>query len=183
MPARYICDDGQNVTQHIEVESQDLLFSCPPYFDLEKYSDLDNDASNQKSYDEFICILRNAFTSAVGCLKNNRFAVVVVGDIREKKTGVYYDFPGDIKRIFHEAGMRLYNEIILIGAGGSVALRASVSMKTRKVAKMHQNILVFYKGDPKQIKNNYKAIEYASEDLELFDVATRNESDENTSVL
>ena len=48
---------------------------------------------------------------------------------------------------------------------------------------MHQNILVFYKGDPKQIKNNYKAIEYASEDLELFDVATRNESDENTSVL
>lgn len=180
MPARYICDDGQNVAQHIEAESQDLLFSCPPYFDLEKYSDLDNDASNQKSYDDFIAILRNAFTSAIGCLKNNRFAVVVVGDVRDKRTGMYYDFPGDIKRIFLDGGMRLYNEIILIGVTGSVALRASVSMKTRKVAKMHQNILVFYKGDPKQIKNNYKAIEYASEDLELFGVAAGYEPVEDT---
>ena len=183
MPARYICDDGQNVAQHIEAESQDLLFSCPPYFDLEKYSDLDNDASNQKSYVDFITILRNAFTSAIGCLKNNRFAVVVVGDVRDKRTGMYYDFPGDIKRIFHEAGMSLYNEMILIEAGGSLAFRVTKYMQLRKVGKMHQNILVFYKGDPKQIKNNYKAIEYASEDLELFDVATRNESDEDTNVL
>ena len=93
---------------------------------------------------------------------------------------MYYDFPGDIKRIFLDGGMRLYNEIILIGVTGSVALRASVSMKTRKVANMHQNILVFYKGDPKQIKNNYKAIEYASEDLELFGVAAGYEPVEDT---
>ena len=183
MPARYICDDGQNVAQHIEAESQDLLFSCPPYFDLEKYSDLDNDASNQDSYDDFIAILRNAFTSAVGCLKNNRFAVVVVGDVRDKRTGFYYDFCGDIKQIFKEEGLLLYNEIILIGAIGSTAIRAARSMLTRKVGKMHQNVLVFYKGDPKQIKNNYKAIEYASEDLELFDVAAGNEPVEDTDTL
>lgn len=183
MSARYICDDGQNVAQHIEAESQDLLFSCPPYFDLEKYSDLDNDASNQKSYVDFIAILRNAFTSAIGCLKNNRFAVIVVGDVRDKRTGFYYDFCGDIKQIFKDGGMPLYNEVILVEAGASTAIRAGRSMITRKVGKMHQNILVFYKGAPKQIKNNYKAIEYASEDLELFGVATRNESDENTSVL
>lgn len=183
VPARYICDDGQNVAQHIEAESQDLLFSCPPYFDLEKYSDLDNDASNQKSYVDFIAILRNAFTSAIGCLKKNRFAVIVVGDVRDKRTGFYYDFCGDIKQIFKDGGMPLYNEVILIEAGASTAIRVGRSMINRKVGKMHQNILVFYKGDPKQIKNNYKAIEYASEDLELFDVATRNESDEDTSVL
>lgn len=183
MPARYICDDGQNVAQHIEAESQDLLFSCPPYFDLEKYSDLDNDASNQKSYVDFITILRNAFTSAIGCLKNNRFAVVVVGDVRDKKTGFYYDFCGDIKQIFKDGGMPLYNEIILIEQAASTAVRAGRSMINRKVGKMHQNILVFYKGDPKQIKNNYKAIEYASEDLELFDVATRNEPVEDTDTL
>lgn len=183
MPARYICDDGQNVAQHIEAESQDLLFSCPPYFDLEKYSDLDNDASNQKSYVDFIAILRNAFTSAIGCLKKNRFAVIVVGDVRDKRTGFYYDFCGDIKQIFKDGGMPLYNEVILIEAGASTAIRAGRSMITRKVGKMHQNILVFYKGDPKQIKNNYKAIEYASEDLELFGVAAGNESDEDTGTI
>lgn len=176
MTARYICDDGQNVSKHIEPESQDLLFSCPPYFDLEVYSDLPNDASNQGSYEDFIQILKNAFTAAVGCLKQNRFAVIVVGDVRDKKTGFYYDFCGDIKRIFKEAGMPLYNEIILVETGASTAMRAGRYMESRKVAKMHQNILVFYKGNTKDIKNNFKKIEYASEDLELFRVDCGNES-------
>lgn len=183
MAARYICDDGQNVAQHIDAASQDLLFSCPPYFDLEHYSDLENDASNQKSYDDFIQILRNAFTAAIGCLKENRFAVIVVGDVRDKSTGFYYDFCGDIKRIFKDGGMSLYNEIILIETGASTALRASRYMESRKVAKMHQNILVFYKGKTKDIKKHYKKIEYASEDLELFRVDSGNEPTEATDAV
>ena len=169
--AIYINDDGQNVGKHIEAESQDLLFSCPPYFNLEKYSDLPNDASNQKEYEEFIVILRNAFTDSIKCLKDNRFAVIVVGDIRDKN-GFYFSLQDDIKDIFKAAGMRLYNEIILIETGASTALRASRYMDSRKVAKMHQNVLVFYKGDVKNIKDNYSKIEYKedfkdeSEDLE-----------------
>lgn len=176
MPARYICDDGQNVARHIAPASQDLLFSCPPYYDLEHYSDLENDASNQDSYEDFLRILDNAFKAAVTCLRDNRFAVIVVGDVRDKKTGCYYDFPGDIKRIFREAGMPLYNEIILVETGASTAMRASRYMETRKVAKMHQNILVFYKGDPREIKKTYRKIEYASEDLELFGMDSGDES-------
>lgn len=183
MAARYICDDGQNVAQHIDADSQDLLFSCPPYFDLEHYSDLENDASNQKSYDDFIQILRNAFMAAIGCLKENRFAVIVVGDVRDKSTGFYYDFCGDIKRIFKDGGMSLYNEIILIETCASTALRASRYMESRKVAKMHQNILVFYKGKTKDIKKHYKKIEYASEDLELFRVDSGNEPTEATDAV
>lgn len=181
MSARYICDDGQNVAKHIAPNSQDLLFSCPPYFDLEVYSDLPNDASNQDSYEDFIGILRNAFTGAIGCLKDNRFAVIVVGDVRDKKRGFYYDFCGDIKRIFKDNGMSLYNEIILIETGASTALRAGRYMESRKIAKMHQNILVFYKGKAKEIKNNFKKIEYASEDLELFRVDSGNEPTEDTA--
>lgn len=183
MSARYVCDDGQNVAKHINADSQDLLFSCPPYFDLEHYSDLENDASNQKSYDDFIQILRNAFTAAISCLKENRFAVIVVGDVRDKSTGFYYDFCGDIKRIFKDSGMSLYNEIILIETGASTALRASRYMESRKVAKMHQNILVFYKGKTKDIKKHYKKIEYASEDLELFRVDSGNEPTETTDAV
>lgn len=177
MTARYINDDGQNVANHLQPESQDLLFSCPPYFDLEVYSDLPNDASNQGSYEDFIGILRNAFSAALGCLKNDRFAVIVVGDVRNKKTGCYYDFCGDIKRIFRENGAELYNEIILVETGASTALRAGRYMESRKVAKMHQNILVFYKGNTKNIKSNFPKIEYASEDLEQFRVDSGNEPD------
>lgn len=166
MNARYICDDGQNIGQHIEVGSQDLLFSCPPYFNLEHYSNLENDASNQQTYEEFIQILRNAFTAAIGCLKDNRFAVIVVGDVRDKRSGFYYDFCGDIKRIFKDGGMPLYNEMILVETAASTAMRASRYMVSRKVAKMHQNVLVFYKGDVKEIPNTYPVIDYDPKELE-----------------
>ena len=164
LPISYVCDDGQNVANHFEPESQDLLFSCPPYFDLEVYSDLPNDASNQGTYEEFIAILDNAFKAAFGCLKENRFAVVVLGDVRSKKDGSYYDFGGDVKRIFREAGAHLYNELILIEMSSSVALRAKKYMESRKVAKMHQNILVFYKGDPAKVRNEFAPIEITEDE-------------------
>lgn len=158
LPIRYVCDDGQNVAKYFEPESQDMLFSCPPYYNLEVYSDLENDASNQGTYEDFLTIIRNAYTSALGCLKENRFAVVVVGDVRNKTNGEYYDFVGDVKRIFREAGAHLYNEIILVEMSSSAALRAAKSMESRKVCKTHQNVLVFYKGDPSEIKQHFKPI-------------------------
>lgn len=54
LTAHYINDDGRNVCKHIKELSQDLYFSCPPYYDLEIYSDDPNDASNQETYEEFI---------------------------------------------------------------------------------------------------------------------------------
>lgn len=181
MNARYICDDGQNIGKHVQPESQDLLFSCPPYFDLEVYSDLPNDASNQGTYEDFIQILKNAFTSAVGCLKENRFAAICVGDVRDKKTGFYYDFCGDIKKIFKEAGMLLYNEIILVEQTASTALRAARYMENRKVAKTHQHLLVFFKGDPRKIKAEFPKIEYTEDDMKLFDASEDCEESETSN--
>ncbi len=156
--SKYICDDGQNVLKHIEENSQDLLFSCPPYFDLEVYSDLENDASNQKEYSDFLQILDNAFSGAIKCLKYNRFAVITVGDIRDKK-GFYYRFVDDIKDIFKRNNILLYNELILVEQIGTKAMTVSKSMGNRKIGKCHQNVLVFYKGDPKQIKTIYPKLE------------------------
>ena len=169
LPIKYVCDDGQNVAKYFEPESQDMLFSCPPYYNLEVYSDLPNDASNQGTYEEFLEILRNAYTSALTCLKEDRFAVIVVGDVRNKATGAYYDFVGDIKRIFKEAGATLYNEIILVEMSSSAALRAAKSMESRKVCKTHQNVLVFYKGDPTNIKKVFKPITLSAEENEAME--------------
>lgn len=165
VPVSYVCDDGQNVAAHFEPESQDLLFSCPPYFDLEVYSQLPNDASNAPTYAEFIGILGNAYKSALGCLKPNRFAVVVVGDVRSKKDTSYYGFPDDIKRIFREAGALLYNEGILSEIIGSKAITASNTMKYRKLPKTHQNVLIFYKGDTSEIKNVFPPLSKRKGDI------------------
>lgn len=167
--AKYICDDGRNVLNHIEEDSQDLLFSCPPYFDLEVYSDLENDASNQKEYKDFLKILDSAFSNAIKCLKDNRFAVIVCGDVRDKK-GNYYRFPDHIKEIFESNGMPLYNELILIDPVGNLQMRVGKYMEHRKVGKTHQNVLVFYKGNPKKIKTIYPKIEIKVDDYESSDV-------------
>lgn len=164
---KYICDDGQNVLNHIAKDTQDLLFSCPPYYDLEVYSDKPNDASNQPTYEGFINILDNAYTSALQCLKDNRFAVIVVGDVRDKK-GFYYDFTGDIKRIFARNGVSLYNELIIVEPIGTLPQRVSRYMINRKIGKCHQNVLVFFKGNPADIKDTFPAIEYESKDIEEF---------------
>ena len=151
LTARYICDDGQNVANHLEPESQDIFFSCPPYFNLEVYSDDPKDASNQ-SYDGFIQILANAFAGAVKCLKKDRFAVVVMSNVRDD-FGAYHDICGDITRIFENNGCVLWNEIILLNVAGTAPMRARNGMKNRKVCRVHQEVLVYYKGDPKNIKN------------------------------
>lgn len=164
IPAKYHCDDGRNIQKHIENGSQDLYFSCPPYYDLEVYSDLENDASNQKSYADFYKILDEAFSKAVECLKENRFAVVVASDVRNKKTGGYYDFISDIKKTFVRNGCLLYNEIVLVNAVGTAAIRVGRYMKSRKVARIHQEVLVFYKGDPSKIHSIFGDAEVAKID-------------------
>ena len=159
--ARWICDDGQNILKHIQPNSQDLYFSCPPYFDLEKYSDLPNDASNQ-DYEGFIKILANGLKGGVAALKENRFAVIVMSNVRDsssKGKGFYKDICSDITRIMAEAGAYLYNEIILVNSVGTAAIRVSGYMEHRKVARIHQEVLVYFKGDPKNIKGSYGPIE------------------------
>lgn len=157
--ANYICDDGQNVAKHLEAESQDLMFSCPPYFDLEQYSDLPNDASNQ-DYDGFRQIIENAFVGAIKCLKKNRFAVVVMSNVRDKK-GAYHNITGDIKDVFKKEGCHLYNEIILLNVAGTAQIRAGRAMANRKVVRVHQDVLVFYKGDIKDIQKDFGEVEVA----------------------
>lgn len=142
---RYVCDDGRNVRAHVEKESQDLFFSCPPYFDLEQYSDDPRDGSNMP-YEDFRGLLDEAFTGAAEALKDNRFAVVVMSNVRDEK-GFYRDICGDIKAIMARNGLRLYNEISFINAIGTLPLRVNNAMKNRKVGRVHQEVLVFFKGD------------------------------------
>lgn len=170
---KYICDSGTNIDKHIKKGEADMIFSCPPYYDLEVYSDLPDDASNADTYEDFIAMLEEAFVKSINLLNDNRFAVIVVGDVRDDK-GFYYDFPGDIKRIFMKNGMALYNDIILSDAIGSAGMRANQMMKNRKVVKVHQNVLVFYKGDPSQIKKDFPMIDYDKEALKDMNAESDN---------
>lgn len=60
----------------------------------------------------------------------------------------------------------LYNELILLDPIGTAALRARKSFKTRKITRTHQEILVFFKGDPKKIKEIFGEVEVADYECE-----------------
>ncbi|MDR3169848.1 MAG: hypothetical protein LBU27_09230 [Candidatus Peribacteria bacterium] len=90
-----------------------MIFSCPPYVDLEKYSDNPEDLSNME-YQTFLSNYTEIITQTLSLLKDNRFAVFVVGEVRDRKTGFYYPFVEDTKRIFRENGADFYNDIILL---------------------------------------------------------------------
>lgn len=49
---------------------------------------------------------------------------------------------------------------------GTAMIRANQTFKSRKLVKVHQNVLIFYKGDIKEIKNNFDEIEI---DDSMFD--------------
>lgn len=127
----------------------DFVFSCPPYADLEIYSDDPADLSTL-AYDEFLSAYRHIIKETCSLLKDDRFACFVVGDVRDKK-GNYRNFVGDTVEAFRDAGLEFYNEAILVTAVGSLPVRVGKQFAaSRKLGKTHQNILVFVKGDGKK---------------------------------
>lgn len=158
--------DSRNMNEilHIEEPIFDMIFSCPPYADLEVYSDDPRDLSNME-YKVFLQVYTDIINKACQLLKNDRFAVFVVGEVRDKY-GIYYNFVGDTINAFINAGMLYYNEMILVNNIGSLAMRAGKQFNTsRKIGKQHQNVLVFYKGDPKNIRINYSELDLSSMDV------------------
>lgn len=124
----------------------DLILSCPPYWNLEIYSDDPNDLSNMP-YNKFLEVYRDIIAKTVSRLKPNRFACFVVGDVRHKD-GFYCGLPIDTVRAFEDAGARLYNWAILVTATGSLPIRAGRAFAAnRKLGKTHQDCLIFCKGD------------------------------------
>ena len=147
----YMVGDSYNI-KDLAPDKYDLIFSCPPYYNLECYSDLPGELSALPTYDEFLTKYKSIISSCVSMLKDNRFACFCVGDIRDKE-GFYHNFVSDTISAFIDAGTKLYNEAILITSVGSLPIRVIRQFSGyRKLGKTHQNVLIFYKGDIKKIK-------------------------------
>ena len=147
----WICGTSTEIDALVGKREFDLIFSCPPYADLEVYSDDPRDISNM-AYDKFLEHYQTIITKSCAMLKPNRFAVFVVGEVRNKKgCGYYRGFVPDTIECFKRAGLEYYNEAILITAVGSLPSRTGRMFESgRKLGKTHQNILVFCKGDAKE---------------------------------
>jgi ParB-like chromosome segregation protein Spo0J/DNA modification methylase len=148
LDAIYYNDTSENMSAYIKDGECDMIFTCPPYADLEIYSNDPRDLSTM-GHNQFFEVYAKILAQTFGKLKNNRFAVVVMGEVRGKDGGYIGTIPKTIS-IMERAGYTYYNEMIIVNTAGTLALRAGRQMRaTRKIGKMHQNILVFLKGSAK----------------------------------
>lgn len=150
---RWVIGDSSKMRDHLEPADSgfDMIFTCPPYFDLEVYSDDPRDGSTMHEYNEFIEWLTAIVKASVGRLAENRFAAVVIGEVRGKD-GAYVNLVGDVTRAFIDAGMAYHNEAILITPACTLPLRVTSQFpRGRKLGKCHQNVLFFWKGDVRKI--------------------------------
>lgn len=133
----------------------DFVFSCPPYFDLEQYSDSEHDLSNM-DWDEFLRAYRRIIRHSIDLLADNRFACFVIGDRRDPKTGIYRNLVGETIDAFRAAEAEYYNQMVLLTPVGSAQVRARKQFDAgRKVVMLHQYVLVFVKGDPAKAHQAY----------------------------
>jgi DNA modification methylase len=140
----WVCGDSMNEVE--KAPAADFIFSCPPYGDLEQYSELSEDLSAME-WPAFRLAYRAIIVKACQRLRSDRFACFVVGDFRDGK-GNYRNFVSETIAAFLDAGLSLYNEAILITSVGSASMRVTRQFNAgRKLCKTHQNVLVFVKGD------------------------------------
>lgn len=141
-PQWYVGDSNMLLDDNWNLQF-DMIFSCPPYADLEVYSDLKGDISNMP-YVEFMEAYESIIAKSCKLLKHNGYACFVVGEVRDKK-GNYIGFVPDTINAFRKCGMKFYNEGILLNTIASASMRANGNMRYQKLVKIHQNILIFKK--------------------------------------
>lgn len=139
--------DSRNLASILPAgEEYDMVWTCPPYFDLEVYSNDPEDLSAM-DWPTFIDAYQEIIAAACLRLRRGRFAAIVVSEVRDK-LGAYRGLVPLTIHAFRLAGLSFYNDAVLVNSVGSLPLRVGKYMEaSRKLGRAHQNVLVFLKGD------------------------------------
>lgn len=141
---KLLCGDGTLVSE-VQQDSVDLIFTCPPYFNIEKYESVKGQLSDIDDYKVFMQKMATAAKRYIEVLKDKKFCVLVVGDWREK--GTLRLFSKDMIDVFCSAGFTLYD--LLIHKLNSAAIVGCGNFdENHFVTKSHEYILVFKKSKP-----------------------------------
>jgi len=140
----------------------DLVFSCPPYYRVEKYLDYDGappegEINSMASYAEFRDTLFAGYRKAITALADNRFFVIMTGDSRNS-AGAYHCHEAETEVFLRDQGLSVYNKIVYLEAEFTRLAQAKKTLNMRKFPKREQKIIVAYKGDISAIKEVFPPI-------------------------
>jgi len=143
LQAKYYVHDSRALKNFFPSEFFDMMFTCPPYYNLEVYSEQKDDISNTKNYEDFLEDIYQIWEATYSILKKDAFACIVVGNFRQGDELI--DFRGDTVALMKEAGFTFWQDVILSRSAGSAAVRAGTSWRGLKLVPRHEHLLVFRK--------------------------------------
>ena len=140
----------------------DLIFTCPPYYKVEKYLDYDGkppagEINTCPSYDEFRERLFSGYKLAIAALRDDRFFVVMTGDSRNAE-GAYHCSEAETEIFLRGCGLSIYNRIVYVESEFTRLAHAKRTLNTRKFPKREQKIIVAYKGQLKNIGKFFRPV-------------------------
>lgn len=124
------------------------LITCPPYWQLEKYSSDTADLSAAPLYEDYLRRLRSVLIQARRALKPDALVVIVAAEIRHPTTRELLDLPGDIIRLAQRSMRAWLADRITVTAGSSLQLSRSASRfdRTRLTLPVSETVIVLQLG-------------------------------------
>jgi DNA modification methylase len=165
-----ICSEFGQAVQWVQADSStyipdgesDMVFACPPYYRVERYTDYDGvppegEINDLSTYEKFVEALFRGYKIAIEKLKDDRFFVIMTGDSRDTK-GAYHCHEAETELFLKGQGLSIYNRITYVEAEFTRLAHAKRTLNTRKFPKREQRIIVAYKGDIKAIAKNFAGL-------------------------
>jgi len=123
--------------------SADMILTCPPYWDIEKYESCEGQLSDIKDYNLFLNKIERIIRKSKSILKENKFMIIICADFRKNKK--LYLFHKDLIDICQKIGFIIHDIIILKMNTKKSYLLYPQARYHKHTLKEHEYILVFKK--------------------------------------
>lgn len=128
-------------------ETADFVLTCPPYHNVEKYTDHPQDLSAM-TWPDHLAAVQAAWDAIATALKPDRFAAWVTGDLRNPSTGQARLLPERTALAAENAGLKVINtHIISQPVGTKYRMIRRWWENTRSCGRTHQTVIIAVKGD------------------------------------
>ena len=118
----------------------DLIFSCPPYWKLEKYTSIDGQLSDYLNYADFLRRIDIALQNSYRVLKRGCFLCWVVADWF--LNGIFYPFHKDVMALAESRGLKLHDVVIIKVYSLFVSISAGQNKRAKRMGKQHEYLIV-----------------------------------------
>jgi len=143
---------SETIDNHLPDDAADMIMTCPPYFNIEKYESADGQLTDIKTYEEFLKTYKIILEKSIKILKPGCFFIIVLANFRD---GKLRDFCSDTKDILKKH-LTFHDEIILEMSPAKRHPLYTQAITNLNCLKTHEYCLVFRKETNKEdlIKRN-----------------------------